>query len=808
MAGARYAVLIGSSIFPDEPKLLPLSAPEKDVDGLAAVLRSPERGCFSDVSVLKNRPQFEIIRNIQRTLNRAGRDDLVVLYYSGHGKLNRAGQLHLAAFDTVLDELESSAVPVRSIRDFVDASQSQRVVIILDCCFSGAIGGAFTKGSVDDQLQVAAREGRGTYIMTASTGIQTALEKETDQHSVFTKHLIAGIESGDADMNRDGTITADELYDYLYMRVREESHQEPTKWSVDTRGHFIIANSGRLPRKERAEELREFLFELAKENRITTKILTEALTLISRPTDSLSVSDKARDVLLDTLRDKKIDAVDFVLQWVQIRKVRLNKSPRKQAKPASEVVAETSKAPPKLASIQAEAISENPDTETRPSPDIPPLVMPLLNESPQVSVGKTVPFPQKPIRKLNENGIETPLASEVLRNPVVLFLIGIVVIGGIILAVTLNGPSPSTETGHEYSGSTQPMKLPDAARFTQTENDPISAMIKEAEQGNAGAQFRLGWMYQYGSGGVLENSEKAREWYRKAAEQGHPKARRQLDAIKIVPTHPQVPAKQADSKVVSETQAKSSTKLASEPTKKQDKKSEHGKGRSGDAMKATLMYQESTELGNDNTNYPAIHKYQKAAEEGNADAQNSLGSSYADGEGVPKDPAKAIGWYLKAAEQNNRYAQANLGWSYAHGEGVPKDAVKAVEWYRKAADQGNANAQNSLGRMYENGEGVPKDAVKAVEWYQKAADQGNDNAQNSLGRMYENGEGVPKDAVKAVEWYRKAATQSHTNAQYNLGRMYANGEGVPKDAVKAVELYRKAASKGHANAQRQLDAMK
>jgi hypothetical protein len=247
MPGSRYAVLIGSSIFPQEPKLQPLNAPEKDVDGLAAVLSSPERGCFSDISILKNRPQSEIIRSIQRTFNRACRDDLVVLYYSGHGKLNRSGRLYLTALDTALNELESSAIAVSSIRDFVDVSESRKVVIILDCCFSGAVGGVFSKGSIDDQLQSAAREGRGTYIMTASTGIQTALEKETDQHSIFTKHLIAGIKSGEADKNRDGTITVDELYDYLYPRVREESHQQPTKWSMDTRGLFVIANSGRKP---------------------------------------------------------------------------------------------------------------------------------------------------------------------------------------------------------------------------------------------------------------------------------------------------------------------------------------------------------------------------------------------------------------------------------------------------------------------------------------------------------------------------------------------------------------------------------
>jgi hypothetical protein len=52
-------------------------SPENDVDGLAAVLPSPEAGCFRDVSLLKNEPHHEIIRIIQRT----GQDRCNDLYY-------------------------------------------------------------------------------------------------------------------------------------------------------------------------------------------------------------------------------------------------------------------------------------------------------------------------------------------------------------------------------------------------------------------------------------------------------------------------------------------------------------------------------------------------------------------------------------------------------------------------------------------------------------------------------------------------------------------------------------------------------
>ncbi|MDO8312300.1 MAG: tetratricopeptide repeat protein, partial [Sideroxyarcus sp.] len=104
---------------------------------------------------------------------------------------------------------------------------------------------------------------------------------------------------------------------------------------------------------------------------------------------------------------------------------------------------------------------------------------------------------------------------------------------------------------------------------------------------------------------------------------------------------------------------------------------------------------------------------------GIAEAQDQLGWMYANGVGVPEDRMKAIEWYQKAAAQGYAPGQYSLGLQYATG--VPKDAAKAVEWYQKAAGQGYSPAQSMLGNAYANGEGVEKDAPKAVEWYQKAS---------------------------------------------------------------------------------------
>jgi len=203
----------------------------------------------------------------------------------------------------------------------------------------------------------------------------------------------------------------------------------------------------------------------------------------------------------------------------------------------------------------------------------------------------------------------------------------------------------------------------------------------------------------------------------------------------------------------------------------------------------------------------ALYWFQKAAEQGNAAAQNYLGVMYDQGSGVPKDSTEAVRWYRKAAEQGYAVAQFNLGWMYDEGRGVHQDNVQAAYWYRKAADQGDANAQINLGVMYDQGRGVPKDDTEAVRWYRKSADQGLAQAQVNLGVMYANGRGVPQDSTEAARWYRKAAEQGNAVAQTNLGVRYAQGRGVLQDEAEAVRWYRKAADQGHTKAQVNLGVM-
>ena len=129
---------------------------------------------------------------------------------------------------------------------------------------------------------------------------------------------------------------------------------------------------------------------------------------------------------------------------------------------------------------------------------------------------------------------------------------------------------------------------------------------------------------------------------------------------------------------------------------------------------------------------PNLEAVLKAAELGDASAQNNLGEMFRDGEGVARDATEAVKWFHKAAEQGDATAQLNLGSMYFTGAGVPKDDAEAVRWWRKAAEQGVVYAQFNLGTMYANGDGVPKDDAEAYAWYSIATKHSNEQAQEHV----------------------------------------------------------------------------
>jgi V8-like Glu-specific endopeptidase len=132
------------------------------------------------------------------------------------------------------------------------------------------------------------------------------------------------------------------------------------------------------------------------------------------------------------------------------------------------------------------------------------------------------------------------------------------------------------------------------------------------------------------------------------------------------------------------------------------------------------------------------------------------------GRGVKKDYAAAVHWYRKAAEQGHARAQNSLGIMYAIGRGVPRDTAQAARWYGKSADQGLGQAQYNLGRMFADGHGVPRDNIQAFMWFNIALDHDHRMALSARDRITKRM--TPAEITEARkrtgEWWGKHKTKA------------------------------------------------
>jgi len=245
----KLALIIGNSQYEDAG-LSRLAAPDVDVRALADVLRTPGIGAFDEVTPLLNEGLATVRKAIARFFDAKHRDDLLLLYFSGHGVRDEQGHLYLAVRDTERVVLAGTAIEASYVTTRMDRSASKRLVLVLDCCHSGAFGyGAkAAQGATVGTASAFEGTGRGRVVLTATDSTQYAWEGDQVlgevENSLFTHYLIEGLRTGAADRDEDGQITIDELYDYVYDHVLNDTpKQTPGKWAFGQQGEIVIAQN-------------------------------------------------------------------------------------------------------------------------------------------------------------------------------------------------------------------------------------------------------------------------------------------------------------------------------------------------------------------------------------------------------------------------------------------------------------------------------------------------------------------------------------------------------------------------------------
>lgn len=252
----RFGLLVANTTFPEYPELARLLTPPNDVKGLEDALVEESRGKFLLETVLDSdsRSISDKIEGLIKTAAEKGA--LALIYYSGHGLLDPSNRLYLAARDSQSGRF-ARTVSIADIVTWIRIYRPRRVVILLDCCYSGAAGDALEMRGSGPASSSEAREvrgnsaisesltelsqGEGVVMLTACSPIEQAGGSLTTGYGVFTHHVVNGIKTGKAAKQNQEYITVQDLFEYVSMQMRAEGAQQtPQLWNLQQIGQSLV----------------------------------------------------------------------------------------------------------------------------------------------------------------------------------------------------------------------------------------------------------------------------------------------------------------------------------------------------------------------------------------------------------------------------------------------------------------------------------------------------------------------------------------------------------------------------------------
>ncbi|WP_228814589.1 caspase, EACC1-associated type [Nocardia flavorosea] len=222
------AALIGVSRYAD-PEFPDIPAAGNNVRDLARSLTAPGAPFDEEHCTVLSDPGQST--EVGKTVAAAARDaeDVLVVYYTGHGVVDRRGRLYLALPDTDHEQPEWSSVAFTALRDELMDSPARARILILDCCFSGRAFEAMSspEAVIGGQIDI-----RGTYTITSSARDETSLAPEGHRYTAFTGALLSAA--------ADTGLTLDQLYQRVDRMLHQNSQPRPQRRSVNIAGELRL----------------------------------------------------------------------------------------------------------------------------------------------------------------------------------------------------------------------------------------------------------------------------------------------------------------------------------------------------------------------------------------------------------------------------------------------------------------------------------------------------------------------------------------------------------------------------------------
>lgn len=222
----QWAILIGVEKY---QRASPLRFTANDAVQIAQTLRA--RGGFDPDGIVQItddaadpalRPEkANLLRLLPLWLAKAGPDDKVIVYFSGHGFRDSQGKAYLAPSDVDPADPAATGIPIEWLRGQIAACRAAFKLLILDACHAGSEKGEESgQGVAAEVLGQAFHNLEGVVTLASSTADEKSQIWEEKEQSLFSYWLKQGLK-GHADLDGDGNVDIDELYKYLSRSVRQ-----------------------------------------------------------------------------------------------------------------------------------------------------------------------------------------------------------------------------------------------------------------------------------------------------------------------------------------------------------------------------------------------------------------------------------------------------------------------------------------------------------------------------------------------------------------------------------------------------------